>query len=412
MIQNVYFFVCGYLYVLFSGNNVKRLLNLCVQNDIVLWEIEKISEQQYRCRILWKDIYKIVPHLRKTKTGFRIISKNGLPYQRIRYRKRYLWMLSLISLVGIVSILSGRIWKVVIQGNSYLSDEEMLRFLQANHASYSSKKSDIDCEALELELRKQLDEVIWASVYVEGTKLVVEIQESIQTENISNDSNAANDLVAAKDAVIASIITRSGVPKVVKGESVKEGDLLVQSAYPIINDDETVAQFLKTYADADVKGYVTYTYEDTLPVSEIIKVKTGNKYNSYMFEFGNSKIVCPKFGKSYPQSITISNTKQLCIFDNFYLPIYQIKEEHFELKEITKNYSKKLAKDILTQKFFYFLEELEENGVLIISKNVIMERKGEIYYMHGTVQTCEDIVKKVPASEKFPEISREDTVDQ
>ena len=82
------------------------------------------------------------------------------------------------------------------------------------------------------------------------------------------------------------------------------------------------------------------------------------------------------------------------------------------MKEITQNYSKKLAKELLTQKFFYFLEELEENGVLIISKNVIMERKGEIYYMHGTVQTCEDIVKKVPASEKFPEISQEDTVNQ
>ena len=41
-----------------------------------------------------------------------------------------------------------------------------------------------------------------------------------------------------------------------------------------------------------------------------------------------------------------------------------------------------------------------------------MERKGEIYYMHGTIQTCEDIVKKIPASEKFPKISQEDTNNQ
>lgn len=412
MIQNVYYFLCGYLYVLFSGNNVKRLLNLCVQNDIILWDIVKISDRQFSCKILWKDIYRIVPHLRKTKTKFKIVSKNGFPYQRIRYRKRYVWLFSVIALVSIIYILSGRIWKIEIYGNSYISDEEMLRFLEKNHATYSSCKAKIDCDALELELRKYLDEVIWASVYTEGTKLVVEIQESIQTQQMQADRKEANDIVAAKDAVIASIITRAGVPKVVKGNSVKKGEVLVQSAYPIVNDDETVDQYLNMCADADVKGYVSYTYEDTLPVSEIIKEKTGNKYSSYSFIIGHAKIQCPAFRAAYENSQVISKVKQVHIFDNFYLPVFTIKEEHWELKEKTKNYSKNVAKKILSQKFFDFLEELEENGVLIISKNVIMERKGEIYYMHGTVQTCEEIGKKVPASEQFLDISQEDTKHQ
>ena len=97
---------------------------------------------------------------------------------------------------------------------------------------------------------------------MEGTKLVVEIQESIQTHEMKKSLNEANDIVAAKDAVIASIITRAGVPKVVKGNSVKKGEILVQSTYPIVNDDETVNQYLTVCAAADVKGYVTYTYED------------------------------------------------------------------------------------------------------------------------------------------------------
>ena len=412
MIQNVYYFLCGYLYVIFSGNNVRRFLNLCMQNDIILWEIVKISDRQFSCKMLWKDIYRIVPHLRKTKTKVKIVSKNGFPSQRIRYRKRYVWLFSILSLVFICYILSGRIWKIDIYGNSYLSDEEMLRFLKRNHATYNSKKADIDCAALELELRKQLDEVICASVYMEGTKLVVEIQESIQTQQMKTALNEANDIVAAKDAVIASIITRAGVPKVVKGNSVKKGEILVQSAYPIVNDDETVNQYLTMCADADVKGYVTYTYEDTLPVSEIIKEKTGNKYNSYSFQIGNTKIQCPTFKAAYEDSQVISKVKQIHILDDFYLPVFTIKEEHMELKEKTKNYSKNVAKKILSQKFFDFLEELEENGVLIISKNVIMEKKGEIYYMHGTIQTCEEIGKKVPAEEQFLDISQEDTKHQ
>ena len=152
MIQNVYYFLCGYLYVIFSGNNVRRFLNLCMQNDIILWEIVKISDRQFSCKMLWKDIYRIVPHLRKTKTKVKIVSKNGFPSQRIRYRKRYVWLFSILSLVFICYILSGRIWKIDIYGNSYLSDEEMLRFLKRNHATYNSKKADIDCAALELEL--------------------------------------------------------------------------------------------------------------------------------------------------------------------------------------------------------------------------------------------------------------------
>ena len=41
-----------------------------------------------------------------------------------------------------------------------------------------------------------------------------------------------------------------------------------------------------------------------------------------------------------------------------------------------------------------------------------MEKKGEIYYMHGTIQTCEEIGKKVPAEEQFLDISQEDTKHQ
>ena len=75
MIQNVYYFLCGYLYVIFSGNNVRRFLNLCMQNDIILWKIVKISDRQFSCKMLWKDIYHIVPHLRKTKTKVTISYK-------------------------------------------------------------------------------------------------------------------------------------------------------------------------------------------------------------------------------------------------------------------------------------------------------------------------------------------------
>lgn len=115
-------------------------------------------------------------------------------------------------------MLSTRIWRIEIKGNSSLGEDAILEYLSAHNVTYGMPAKEIDNDALELSLRQDLEPVIWASVYETGTRLVVQIQEKISShEETKEAEGTCMDLAASADATIASVITRSGLAKVKKG---------------------------------------------------------------------------------------------------------------------------------------------------------------------------------------------------
>lgn len=122
-----------------------------------------------------------------------------------------------------VWVLSTRIWRIEIKGNSSLGEDAILEYLSAHNVTYGMPAKEIDNDALELSLRQDLEPVIWASVYETGTRLVVQIQEKISShEETKEAEGTCMDLAASADATIASVITRSGLAKVKKGDKVKK----------------------------------------------------------------------------------------------------------------------------------------------------------------------------------------------
>ena len=107
--------------------------------------------------------------------------------------------------------LSGFIWNIEINGNSYLTTETILDFLEEEHASFGTKKSRISCEDLEEAMRSRYRDVIWTSIKIYGTKMTVDIQENLlPQEEYEAKSDKPQDIVAAKDGVITEMVTRTG----------------------------------------------------------------------------------------------------------------------------------------------------------------------------------------------------------
>ena len=79
--------------------------------------------------------------------------------------------------------LSGFIWNIEINGNSYLTTETILDFLEEEHASFGTKKSRISCEDLEEAMRSRYRDVIWTSIKIYGTKMTVDIQENLPADH-------------------------------------------------------------------------------------------------------------------------------------------------------------------------------------------------------------------------------------
>ena len=86
--------------------------------------------------------------------------------------------------------------------------------------------------------------------------------------------------------------------------------------------------------------------------------------------------------------------------ENFYLPVYVGKITEYEQEKEKETISMKAAKDIAIKNLDQFLDNLEENGVSIIDKNVMIEKIDKKYHVYGKIRACEDITKTAPTEMK------------
>lgn len=411
MILWLYRLFCGYLKVSLTGRKSGRFLNLCARHDMLLWNVASKEEDSYQFCMYLKDFRKVRPLCRKTGTRLRITKRCGLPFFLYRYRKRIWFPAAFMLVAGFILFCSGFVWKIEIVGNSYLSEDVIIQYLKTQNAGFGTPKSDIDCDALELSLRQDFPQVIWASSYIEGTKLVVEIQENLKKEEVFSEQDSTDpeceDLTASKDAVIASMITRNGTPYVKVGDTVAAGDILVSGRQEILDDSGEVKEYFYQTADADIMGYVTYVYEDTIPVTSAERVDTGNSHTVYFAEIFGKRLETPQFWKPFEQEYCIEDYHQIQLSGNFYLPVFFGEKQLIEQEIREHTYEKEEAKELAETHLKYFLEDLEENGVSIIDKNVMIEKIGNSYQVSGTIQACESIAQRTP-TERI-EIQKEGT---
>ena len=133
MIERFLRFVNGSLLVCVCGSNISRFLNLCARHEIMFWKIQPDSPTQVSFYIRLQDLYELRPYLRKTKTRIHIRKRIGFPFFWQKYRARKLGILVLLCVMAGVWVLSTRIWRIEIKGNSSLGEDAILEYLSAHN---------------------------------------------------------------------------------------------------------------------------------------------------------------------------------------------------------------------------------------------------------------------------------------
>lgn len=396
MILSLMKYVQGYVYVRLTGYAPERFLNLCGNRDILIWNLVP-CEDGYEFYISVQGFRQLKPILKKTRTKIKILKRIGMPFATFRYRKRKLFAGGIVLFGIVLYYLSGFVWNVEINGNSYLSDEVILDFLAEQECSFGTPKRDISCEALEEALRSKHSEVIWTSIKLYGTKMTVDIQENLlPKEQYEKQDDTIYDIVATKDGVIHEIVTRSGTPLVSAEVEVKKGDVLVSGCLEIMNDAGEVADYIYRSSDADILAKVTYSYQDVIDKEYVEEVPTGRVCDDYAIQIGKMIIKNPLLKLVYQDYKKTADTHQLHVADNFYLPIWITKYTYQEVEKKNQTYTEKEIKQIATTNLENYLTDLEEKGIQIIQKNVIIKKAGKKYVTSGTIDVYESIVSYQP----------------
>ena len=195
--------------------------------------------------------------------------------------------------------------------------------------------------------------------------MTVDIQENLlPQEEYEAKSDKPQDIVAAKDGVITEMVTRAGTPLTAVGAEVKKGDILVSGRIEVLNDDGEIMQYLYRPSDADIKAKVLYSYRDVIDGTWVEMAPT--------------------------------ESRQLHVADNFYLPVWLNKSEFTEVEQVRHERTEEEIRQIATKNFSDYIKDLEEKGIQIISKNVIIKGTGEKYVVSGDLWAHESIVSYQP----------------
>lgn len=389
----------GYVHIRVEGYSPERFLNLCSHHDILLWGIEN-KGNAYEMFVSVAGFRRLKPLVKKTKTRLVIQDKHGLPFFLHKYRKRKMFFIGVVLCICMIFLLSRFIWNIHIDGNYSRTTGVILDYLDEKGVYHGIPKNDVDCEKIETDIRKQFNDIIWASAEISGTRLIIKVKENTDT-NLNKEQKKTGhldptDLNANKNALITKIITRAGVPAVKEGDVVKKGDLLVSGRVEVLDDNGEVGAYQYCAADSDIYAKTYYSYKEQFSMKHTIKTYTGKEKKKLHVKLFN-RIFSLGFGKiSYEHHDRITSEKQLKLGESFYLPISIGNDVYreYETKEVF--YTEKEAKALAAQKLDEYLKTLEKKGIKIEKNEVTITADKETCKAEGRIQVTEKIGVRAP----------------
>lgn len=387
--QKLFLYIKGYVYFKVIGFAPERFVNLCGNRGLFLWGISK-EEESYFMYMKLQDFFKIAPLVRKTKTKVVLLQRIGLPFFIPEIYKRKFFMLGMVFTFWVWHMSSFFVWKIEIQGNVRITQEDIIRSLNAQHVFVGQKVKLIDYEELEKYLRGIYPDIIWISVKQNGTIIDITVKEKETATKIETIDKTPCDLISSKDGIIKKMVVRKGVPVLGVGDIVKKGDLIVSGKIEILNDDATLRRTNLVVSDADIWIEHEMPVHIELPKIFTEKIYTGRIMSNYMFVFKNGKTFSTNFKIPYCYHDEIGiwePSLRLLLWDiPFNVLIKEIRE--YQIVEFENNFE--IASQKLEMEFSDFLSNLMEKGVQIISKNVRIEEGLEKWILTGNLTVLEE----------------------
>ena len=346
-------YIMGYVRIKVEGYYIERFINICTINKVLIWNLKRTKGIELYFNVGVQDFYKIVEIAKKTKCKIKIEKKRGIPFILNKYRKRKLFIVSLIILAILVYSSSNYLWNIEIHTEENAQLENIEQDIEEAGLKTGIKKNQINTEEIVNKIRLKRADISWIGINLKGTNAIVKIVKAKEAPELI-DENECSNIVAKKEGTITSIIAQNGMAKVKQGDKVEQGQILIEGA---MEGKYTGIRYVHSLGE--VKGIVQYSKSEKIYLREEQKVKTGKKETKYGINFNNFQINFYKTLSKFKIYDTIEEEKKLRIFSNLYLPISVKKITNEELAEDYKEYTIEEAVEKGTKK----LEEQIENEI-------------------------------------------------
>lgn len=383
-------FLKGYVRIKLWGFSPERFMNLCSNKDILLWDIVK-EDEMYFMNISLSGFYQLRSIVKKTGTRVAIIKRYGLPFFMPVLWARKIFVIGLLLCVAFWVGSSWFIWDIELSGNYQITQDVFNTFLKQHEVDVGMKKSELNIEELEKQIRQEFPAVTWTSAKLNGTKLTIEIKENdAPIISAIKEEEGGKDLISPYSGTIKSIIVRSGVPKVAIGDTIEQGAMLVEGRVPVYNEDATVKEYQYVASDADIYMEHILPYEEKIPFDYIKKMYTGRTKKRYFLRIGDKELKIVEEQPFLVYDCVIRENKP-ALFEKLSIPVFWGSLTYREYANVEYEYSHSQAKELLETKLKEFLTTLTEKGVQIIEKNVKIDTDSGMWTSIGEIKVVEKV---------------------
>ena len=393
MIRSFVRWLKGYVRFCVAGYSPERFLNMCCFHQLFIWGLEPTGKG-YGMYMSISDFRKLKPLVRKTHTKITLEGRYGFPFFLARYRKRKLFFAGLFLCAVLLRGYSLFIWDIHFEGNERYPDTTLAEFLESEGVAPAMLRSRVDCPGIVKAIRKEYNDIVWVSASIDGSRLKIQVKENEDTfpdeETLTGEEASSGDdpgqkgtptvsdsreekpvdLVATADGVITEIVTRSGVPQVHVGDTVKKGDILVLGRVEVVNDSQEVVGYQYHRSDADVFADTQIEYTDTLDLTYQEKIYDGKKKYQPFLRLAGWTVSVGSVRNKYEHSERVTEETQVRLGENFYLPFSYGMRSVKSYSLVDSTYTEEEARQLLSLNFKRFCEDLEEKGVQIRENDV------------------------------------------
>ncbi len=254
----------------------ERLLNLLLRSKLVYRDFS-VSEGRTVLFCSERTSVRLAALCREAGIEVEYIPVYGLPALRGEIRRR--WGLIVGAAAALILMILGEsvIWDVRVTGCGDVLTVTEAEEIFASYGVYPGVfRRSIEVDRIAAEAVAASDKLAWAAVNIRGTTAVIEVREQLDPPKAPQAEPEGGfdgeNLVASCDGLVTELEVIAGKPVVVRGQSVKKGELLVSGVI-----DSTRIGFRITRAQGEVRAETAHFIEVEIPYEYEKKLPDGRE---------------------------------------------------------------------------------------------------------------------------------------
>ena len=402
--ENVVNSLRGNVRVEIEGTYPERFMNMCAENAIAFWDLERVSAICIRVTMHIAGYRRMCPLLENVMCTAKTVRKGGVPFFIWRIRKRYVLIAGVFLLLMLVGIMTMFIWDISVEGNETVSTAEILTVLEELGVAPGTLSQNVNSESLRNEVLLKIPDLLWMTVHINGSKATVIVREREKIPEMLDEDTPVT-VYAAKSGVIERMVVFAGETLVPVGATVAEGDDIISG---VVGSQTTGSRLVA--ARADIYARTWYELSMQMPLEAYAKRYLEQSDTKTSILFGKNRInLYFDGGIKYASYDKIVKESNLTLPGGVELPIKIATATYTEYEKMTYTVSEDAAKEILTQRLLESLEDMMiENGERLKTDFHVTTEDG-VMTVTMNAECLEQIAKTRVLSDQEQEFAQEDT---